>query len=59
MQKKKGSRLAVSKLKVIEILGNKKLNLSDRPVPFLFICVKINRNCVPSVTVLNPVDMSV
>lgn len=49
--KKKSSGLAVSKWKVIEILDIEKLNLSDRPVTFLFIGV-------PNVTVLHPVDMS-
>lgn len=51
MGTKKSSGFAVSKFKVIEILDIEKLNLSDRPVPFLFLCV-------PSVTVLHPVDMS-
>ena len=49
--KKKSSRLAVSKFKVMEILHIEKFNLSDRPESFLFIWV-------PRVTLLNPVDMS-
>lgn len=51
MGKKKSSRLAVSKFKVMEILHIEKFNLSDRPESFLFIWV-------PRVTLLNPVDMS-
>lgn len=57
-EKKKGSGLAVSELKVIEILGIEEVNSPESPVLFLSICVKTNRDCVPSVTVLNLVQGS-
>ena len=41
--KRKVSALAVSELKLTEIVGTEKVNLPEVPLPFPFICVKTDR----------------
>lgn len=45
VRKKKSSGLAGGEFEVVEILSTEKVNLPERPVPFLFICMKTNNNC--------------